>query len=201
MKFNAYERQHGCIKCIPHSLSFTLLIMSLEVFCVQNSQVSLLKLELASIKIEWHYSYHILGHVRSHNERHACVLNNWGMLIQRSICPWVNEDRFKRKWILTDIKQSTIKAAQYNGMMVFFILRRVSVKGKRTGIKMLKQFLTPSKCVSIIIFLNMSRYSTATCHVQGCVHDKIAKCWLKGMMFHIEIFLNVHKKMSLRREI
>lgn len=40
------------------------------------------------------------------------------------------------------MKQSTIKAAQYNGVMVFFILMRVSVKGKRTGIKMLEQFHT-----------------------------------------------------------
>lgn len=71
------------------------------------------------------------------------------MLIQRSLCPWVNEDRFKRKLISTDIKQSTIKAAQYNGVMVFFILMRVSVKGKRTGIKILEQFYTPTKCVSI----------------------------------------------------
>lgn len=96
------------------------------------------------------------------------------MLIQRSLCPWVNEDRFKRKLISTDIKQSTIKAAQYNGVMVFFILMRVSVKGKRTGIKILEQFYTPTKCVSI--FFYMSRYSTATCCVQGCVHDKTAKC-------------------------
>lgn len=63
------------------------------------------------------------------------------------------------------------------------------MKGKGTGIKMLEQFHTPSKCVSI--FFNMSRYSTATCHVQGCVPDKIAKCLLYGMVFHIEIFLNV----------
>lgn len=67
----------------------------------------------------------------------------------KSVCPWVNEDRFKRKWIFTDIKQSAIKAAQYNGVMVFFILMRVSVKGKRTGIKMLEHFHTPRKCVGI----------------------------------------------------
>lgn len=162
-------------------------------FCVQNSQVSCSSWNLYQSKIEWNYSYHILGHVRSYYERHVHVLNNWGMLIQRGICPWVNEDRFKRKWILTDIKQSTIKAAQYNGMMVFFILRRVSVKGKRTGIKMLERFHTPSKCVSIYIyiFLNMSNYSSATCHVQGCVRDKTVKRWLKGIAFHIEMFLNV----------
>lgn len=51
------------------------------------------------------------------------------------------------------------------------------MKGKRTGIKMLERFHTPSKCVSIYIyiFLNMSNYSSATCHVQGCVRDKTAK--------------------------
>lgn len=154
MKCNPYEHQHGSINlCIPRSLSFGLLITSLEGFVYRIAKF------LAQVRTcinqnwnEWHYSYHILGHVRSHNERHARVLNNWGMLIQRSICPWVNEDRFKRKWILTDIKQSTITAAQYNGMMVLFILGRVSVKGKGTGIKMLEQFHTPSKCVTIFFF-------------------------------------------------
>lgn len=134
-------------------------------FCVHNSQVSCSSWNLHQSKIEWNYSYHILGHVRSYYERHVHVLNNWGMLIQRGICPWVNEDRFKRKWILTDIKQSTIKAAQYNGMMVFFILRRVSVKGKRTGIKMLERFHTPSKCVSIYIYIYFEYVKLFLCNM------------------------------------
>lgn len=45
-------------------------------------------------------------------------------------CPWVNEDIFKRKGSLTDMK---IKAAKYNGVTVFFflILKRFIVKGKK----------------------------------------------------------------------
>lgn len=109
IELNAYEHQHhGSInQCIPHSLSLTLLIMSLEDFVYRIAKF--LAQVRTCINHNWHYSYHILGHVRSHNKRHVCVLNNCGILLQRSVCPWVNEDRFKRKWILSDIKQSTQK--------------------------------------------------------------------------------------------
>ena len=69
------------------------------------------------------------------------------------MCPWVNEDRFKRDRVFTGIKQPAIKAERYNGVMVFFILMRFSVKGKRTGIKILEQIHISSKCVSIYIFI------------------------------------------------
>lgn len=40
-------------------------------------------------------------------------------------------------------------------------------------------------------FFNMSRYFTATCHVQSCVYDKTAKCFLNGVVIHIEICLHL----------
>lgn len=56
------------------------------------------------------------------------------------------------------MKQSTIKAAQYNGVMVFFILMRVSVKGKRTGIKMLEQFHTHTVENVSVFFYNVKTF-------------------------------------------
>ena len=68
-----------------------------------------------------------------------------------------------------DNKSSTVQ--WYDG----FILRRVGVKEKRTGIKMLEQF-SYSLQMCHYFFVDMSRYSTATCRMQGCVHDKTAQC-------------------------
>lgn len=72
--------------------------------------------------------YGILGHVRSLYQRQkgpASVLNNQGVLIQWSVCPWVNEDRFKRKQIFTDIKEPPMKAAQHNSVVVSCVLMRI----------------------------------------------------------------------------
>lgn len=91
----------------------------------------------------------------------ASVLNNQGVLIQWSVCPWVNEDRFKRKQIFTDIKEPPMKVAHHNSVVVSCILMRIREEKAQEELEV---FQIPN-----LYIFHTGRYFTAIC-VQGCVH-------------------------------
>lgn len=90
------------------------------------------------------------------------------MLIQWRVRPWVNEDRFKRKQIFTDIK-----AAQH----------------RSGGIPRSHENHWVGGGAQERFFWYISRYFTAGRSMQGCVHNEALGLWLTAMIFHAKIVI------------